>query len=119
MGFNGITIMGRRSKQKTNGGNKPGAAATSAINKSKKNKNLFKVSDVKQKKKPKEVQGKLKKIKEAVTKKQEKVDANLRDLHKDLVVKKPQASTSKPLKPTKKPAPNTKNLSDKLGNFKF
>ncbi|KNC29111.1 tRNA (guanine(37)-N1)-methyltransferase, partial [Lucilia cuprina] len=114
-----ITIMGRRSKQKTNGGNKPGAAATSAINKSKKNKNLFKVSDVKQKKKPKEVQGKLKKIKEAVTKKQEKVDANLRDLHKDLVVKKPQASTSKPLKPTKKPAPNTKNLSDKLGNFKF
>lgn len=114
--------MGRRSKQKTAGGNKPGANAggSSALNKkSNKSKNLFKVADSKQKKKPKEVQGKLKKIKEAVTKKQEKVDANLRDLHQDLVIKKPKASTSKPLKPTKKPAANTKNISDKLGNFKF
>lgn len=58
-------------------------------------------------------------IKEAVTKKQEKVDANLRDLHKDLVVKKPQVSTSKPLKPAKKATENTKNVSDKLGNLKF
>uniref|UniRef100_T1P8B0 Uncharacterized protein n=1 Tax=Musca domestica TaxID=7370 RepID=T1P8B0_MUSDO len=99
--------MGRRSKQKS------GAGAA------KKTKNIFKVNDVKQKKKPKEVQGKLKKIKEAVTKKQEKADANLRELHKDLVVKKPQPSTSKPLKPGKKPAANTKNVSDKLGDLKF
>ncbi|XP_075160396.1 tRNA (guanine(37)-N(1))-methyltransferase [Haematobia irritans] len=102
--------MGRRSKQKTGG-------AAGAV--SKKTKNIFKVNDVKQKKKPKEVQGKLKKIKEVVTKKQELVDANLRELHKDLVVKKPKASTSKPLKNAKKATANTKNVSDKLGNLKF
>lgn len=44
--------MGRRSKQKTGG----------ASGASKKTKNIFKVNDVKQKKKPKEVQGKLKKV---------------------------------------------------------
>lgn len=54
--------MGRRSKQKAGGGNKPGANAGSSLNKSKKTKNLFKVADAKQKKKPKEVQGKLKKV---------------------------------------------------------
>lgn len=55
--------MGRRSKQKPGAGNKTGAAASgSSINKLKKTKNLFKVADVKQKKKPKEVQGKLKQV---------------------------------------------------------
>lgn len=54
--------MGRRSKQhaKAQGG---GGSAGTALSKSKKAKNLFKVNDVKQKKKPKEVQGKLKKVK--------------------------------------------------------
>lgn len=55
--------MGRRSKQKQSAaGGKQGANAGSALNKSKKTKNIFKVADAKQKKKPKEVQGKLKKV---------------------------------------------------------
>ena len=54
--------MGRRSKQKQPGGGKSGANAGGALNKSKKTKNIFKVADAKQKKKPKEVQGKLKKV---------------------------------------------------------
>lgn len=54
--------MGRKSK--TAGGKKGAAAkpAKAAINKSKKDKNIFKVKDAKNKKKPKEVQGKLKKV---------------------------------------------------------
>lgn len=52
--------MGRKSK--TAAGKK--GAAKAAINKSKKDKNIFKVNDAKNKKKPKEVQGKLKKVNE-------------------------------------------------------
>ncbi|XP_054734381.1 tRNA (guanine(37)-N1)-methyltransferase [Anastrepha obliqua] len=109
--------MGRKSKT---AGGKKGAAAKSAINKSKKDKNIFKVNDVKNKKKPKVVQGQLKKIKEVVKNKQEKIDANLKDLHKGMVVKKPKASVSNtPIKKNKKAPANTKNVSQKLGNLKF
>ena len=104
--------------KKKAGGKK--ATAKPAINKLKKDANLFKVSDAKKKaKKPKEVQGKLKKVKEVIQKKQEKVDANLKTLHKDLVVKpkaakKPAAAVKKP----KKGAGSSKKVSQKLSNLK-
>ncbi|XP_036337169.1 tRNA (guanine(37)-N1)-methyltransferase-like [Rhagoletis pomonella] len=106
--------MGRKSK--TAAGKKGAASAKGAINKSKKDKNIFKVNDAKNKKKPKEVQGKLKKIKEVVKNKREKVDANLKELHKDMVVKKPKAAANNtPIKKNKKAPATTK----KLGNLKF
>lgn len=105
--------MGRNAKK---GGAKGKAAAP---NKSKKDKNVFKVNDAKSKKKPKEVQGKLKKIKEAVKNKQEKVDATLKAIHKDMVVKKPAAPKSPAAGKKGKKAPaNTKNVSSKLGDLK-
>lgn len=112
--------MGRKSK--TAAGKKGAAAkpAKAAINKSKKDKNIFKVKDAKNKKKPKEVQGKLKKIKEVVKNKQEKIDANLKELHKDMVVKKPKAAANNAsIKKNKKAPANTNNVSQKLGNLKF
>ncbi|XP_030385477.1 uncharacterized protein LOC115632461 [Scaptodrosophila lebanonensis] len=114
-----------RNKSKANA-KKGGAGATAAakpktpLSKSKKAKNIFKVADNnKGRKKPKEVQGKLKQIKEAVKTKQEKVDASLKALHQDLVVKKPKPAAVTPIKNTKKPAANAKKVSDKLGNLKF
>ncbi|KAH8408637.1 hypothetical protein KR215_009273 [Drosophila sulfurigaster] len=116
-----------------------GAGATkTAINKSKKAKNLFKVNNAKSnKKKPKEVQGKLKQvspspipdynkpteipvfqIKETVKSKQEKVDATLKELHKDMVVKKPKPSVPS-IKNSRKPPANTTKVSDSLGKLKF
>ncbi|XP_034102733.1 uncharacterized protein LOC117567086 [Drosophila albomicans] len=97
-----------------------GAGATKpAINKSKKAKNLFKVNNAKSnKKKPKEVQGKLKQIKETVKSKQEKVDATLKVLHKDMVVKKPKPSVPS-IKNSRKPPANTTKVSDSLGKLKF
>ncbi|CAD7002817.1 tRNA (guanine(37)-N1)-methyltransferase [Ceratitis capitata] len=109
--------MGRKSK--TGGGKKGAASAKTAINKSKKDKNIFKVNEAKNKKKPKEVQGKLKKIKEVVKNKQEKIDANLKELHQDMVVKKPKAAANHTtIKKNKKAPANTKNVSQKLGNLK-
>lgn len=51
-----------KSKQKSKPGNAAAAGGSAALKKAKKTKNIFKVADVKQKKKPKEVQGKLKKV---------------------------------------------------------
>ncbi|XP_037939206.1 tRNA (guanine(37)-N1)-methyltransferase [Teleopsis dalmanni] len=106
-------------KAKANAGGKKGAApAKTSLNKSKKDKNVFKVADTKGKKKPKEVKGKLKKVKEAIKNKQEKADASLKELHKDMVVKKPKATKTTPIKKAKKAPANTKNVSQKLGNLK-
>ncbi|KAH8395357.1 hypothetical protein KR222_010913 [Zaprionus bogoriensis] len=119
--------MGRNkanAKKAVGSGAKAGAAAGKAsakpaLNKSKKAKNVFKVATHnKGKKKPKEVQGKLKQIKEAVKAKQEKVDASLKELHKDLVVKKPKPAVT-PIKNTRKPAANATKVSDSLGKLKF
>ncbi|XP_016966857.1 tRNA (guanine(37)-N(1))-methyltransferase [Drosophila suzukii] len=99
----------------------PGAAKPkTALNKSKKAKNVFKVADGNKGKgkKPKEVQGKLKQIKESVKAKQEKVDASLKTLHKDLVVKKPKAPVA-PIKNNKKKGANAQKVSDTLGKLKF
>ncbi|KAH8304005.1 hypothetical protein KR018_003324 [Drosophila ironensis] len=99
----------------------PGAAKPKTpLNKSKKAKNVFKVADNKKGKgkKPKEVQGKLKQIKESVKAKQEKVDASLKTLHKDLVVKKPKPAVA-PIKNQKKKAANAQKVSDTLGKLKF
>ena len=49
-------------KSKTAGAKKGAAPKKGVLNKSKKDKNIFKVSDAKSKKKPKEVQGKLKQV---------------------------------------------------------
>uniref|UniRef100_A0A0A1WNZ8 tRNA (Guanine(37)-N1)-methyltransferase n=1 Tax=Zeugodacus cucurbitae TaxID=28588 RepID=A0A0A1WNZ8_ZEUCU len=108
-------------KSKTPAGKKGAAApAKAAINKSKKDKNIFKVNDAKNKKKPKEVQGKLKQIKEVVKNKQEKIDANLKELHKDMVVKKPKAAANNTaIKKNKKAPANANNVSQKLDNLKF
>ncbi|XP_067613165.1 tRNA (guanine(37)-N1)-methyltransferase [Eurosta solidaginis] len=106
-------------KSKTAAGKKGATATKTAINKSKKDKNIFKVNDTKNKKKPKEVQGKLKKIKEVVKNKREKIDANLKVLHKDMVVKKPATPAKKsPIKKNKKAPANAKNVSTKLGKLK-
>ncbi|KAH8302380.1 hypothetical protein KR044_005860 [Drosophila immigrans] len=95
------------------------ASAKPAINKSKKAKNLFKVANNKGKKKPKEVQGKLKQIKESVKSKQEKVDATLKELHKDMVVKKPPKPAVPSIKNSRKPPANATKVSDSLGKLKF
>ncbi|XP_022221399.1 uncharacterized protein LOC111073409 [Drosophila obscura] len=98
----------------------PAAKPKTPLNKSKKAKNVFKVADNRKGKgkKPKEVQGKLKQIKESVKAKQEKVDATLKTLHKDMVVKKPKPAVS-PIKNKRKPAANTEKVSDTLGKLKF
>lgn len=99
----------------------PGAAKPkSALNKSKKAKNVFKVGDGNKGKgkKPKEVQGKLKQIKESVKAKQEKLDASLKTLHKDLVVKKPKAPVA-PIKSYKKKGVDAQKVSDTLSKLKF
>jgi len=57
-------------------------------------------------------------IKEAVKSKQEKVDASLKVLHKDLVVKKPKPAMT-PIKNSRKPAANPTKVTDTLGKLKF
>lgn len=59
-------------------------------------------------------------IKEVVKNKQEKIDANLKELHKDMVVKKPKvAANNVSIKKNKKAPANTNNVSLKLDNLKF
>ncbi|KAJ6643599.1 hypothetical protein Bhyg_08562 [Pseudolycoriella hygida] len=72
---------------------------------SKATKSPFKVADTKTKKKPKEVKSNLKKLKANVKAQQEKSDEKLKDLHQDMVVKKPTEAKKKPEK--KKAAPAT------------
>uniref|UniRef100_A0A0K8TPR4 Putative trna guanine37-n1-methyltransferase-like protein n=1 Tax=Tabanus bromius TaxID=304241 RepID=A0A0K8TPR4_TABBR len=105
---------GRSAGKKPNSAEKKGAAGKPAINKTKKDKNVFKVNDSKNKKKPREVQVKLKKLKETVKNKQEAVDNKFKDLHKDIVNEKPAAKVGKKAnKKTKAPA-NTKKVESKL-----
>ncbi|KAH8296814.1 hypothetical protein KR054_011556 [Drosophila jambulina] len=120
----------------------PGASKPKTpLNQSKKAKNVFKVANSSKGKgkKPKEVQGKLKQvsvwrrretgsvavthklelqIKEAVKDKQEKLDASLKTLHKDMVVKKPKAAVA-PIKDSRKKPANAKKVSETLGKLKF
>ncbi|XP_055373518.1 uncharacterized protein LOC129606912 [Condylostylus longicornis] len=82
-------------------------------------KNIFKVAGPKtNKKKAKEVQVKLKKLKETVKNKQEKVDESLKELHKDMVVKedKPKASPKKAA--GKKTPADAKGAAKKVGKMK-
>uniref|UniRef100_A0A1B0FCA8 tRNA (guanine(37)-N1)-methyltransferase n=1 Tax=Glossina morsitans morsitans TaxID=37546 RepID=A0A1B0FCA8_GLOMM len=109
-----LKSMGRKSKSKGQ------AQSAKTLNKAKKDKNVFKVSDKNHSKKAKQVRGNLKKIKDEVNKKQEKSDEALKELHKDLVMKKPKKSQARPLKPAKKPASaNNANVSAELKNLKF
>ncbi|KAH8264908.1 hypothetical protein KR038_007620 [Drosophila bunnanda] len=121
----------------------PGASKPkTTLNKSKKANNVFKVANSSKGKgkKPKEVQGKLKQvsvaqteasakrdtatyklefqIKESVKDKQEKLDASLKTLHKDMVVKKPKAAVA-PIKDSRKKPANAKKVSETLGKLKF
>ncbi|XP_020806548.1 uncharacterized protein LOC110182770 [Drosophila serrata] len=99
----------------------PGASKPKTpLNKSKKANNVFKVANSSKGKgkKPKEVQGKLKQIKESVKDKQEKLDASLKTLHKDMVVKKPKAVVA-PIKDNRKKPANAKKVSETLGKLKF
>lgn len=50
--------------------------------------------------------------------KQEKIDASLKVLHKDLVVKKPKPAVT-PIKNSRKPPANASKVSDTLGKLKF
>lgn len=57
-------------------------------------------------------------IKESVKAKQEKVDASLKELHKDLVIKKPKPTVPS-IKNSRKPPANATKVSDTLGKLKF
>jgi len=57
-------------------------------------------------------------IKESVKAKQEKLDASLKTLHKDLVVKKPKAPVA-PIKSYKKKGVDAQKVSDTLSKLKF
>ncbi|KAI9588475.1 hypothetical protein GQX74_004320 [Glossina fuscipes] len=109
-----LITMGRKSKSKGQ------SQSAKTLNKAKKDKNVFKVSDKNHSKKAKQVRGNLKKIKDEVNKKQEKSDEALKELHKELVMKKPKKSQARPLKSAKKPASaNSANVSAELKNLKF
>uniref|UniRef100_A0A1A9W7F1 Uncharacterized protein n=1 Tax=Glossina brevipalpis TaxID=37001 RepID=A0A1A9W7F1_9MUSC len=106
--------MGRKSK------NKGQPKSSKTLNKTKKDKNVFKVSDKNRSKKAKRVRGNLKKIKDEVNKKQQKSDEALKELHKNLVMKTPKKSQVRPLNSVKKQAPaSSANVSAELKNLKF
>lgn len=56
-------------------------------------------------------------LKAAVKEKQEKVDATLKNLHQEMVVKKPQTPKATPKKANKKGGAKTKNIQKKLGKI--
>jgi len=102
--------MGRKGKA-GGGGKKKKTAKTT--------KNIFKVVGSKSnKRKPKEVLVKLKKLKQTVKKEQENADKSLKELHKEMVLKSNKPKSEKKIV-TKKAPVDTKTAEKKIGNIKI